>query len=123
MANSQSPFEDLFINVSLNIRNDFKRHDKYLNFALLLSIVPLPFIGFISLIISLVGFYLNNKHKFAIDEKSRLVTIFILSIINITLTLMFTFSIYSLFFNLFYEIIFDIKLFFNDLLNTRNTFI
>ena len=123
MANSQSPFEDLFINVSLNIRNDFKRHDKYLNFALLLSIVPLPFIGFISLIISLVGFYLNNKHKFAIDEKSRLVTIFILSIINITLTLMFTFSIYSLFFNLFNEIIFDIKLFFNDLLNTRNTFI
>ena len=123
MANSQSPFEDLFINVSLNIRNDFKRHDKYLNFALLLSIVPLPFIGFISLIISLVGFYLNNKHKFAIDEKSRLVTIFILSIVNITLTLMFTFSIYSLFFNLFYEIIFDIKLFFNDLLNTRNTFI
>jgi len=123
MANSQSPFEDLFINVSLNIRNDFKRHDRYLNFALLLAIVPLPFIGFISLIISLVGFYLNNKHKFAIDEKSRLVTIFILSIINITLTLMFTFSIYSLFFNLFYEIIFDIKLFFNDLLNTRNTFI
>jgi len=123
MANSQSPFEDLFINVSLNIRNDFKRHDRYLNFALLLAIVPLPFIGFISLIISLVGFYLNNKHKFAIDEKSRLVTIFILSIINITLTLMFTFSIYSLFFNLFNEIIFDIKLFFNDLLNTRNTFI
>tara|TARA_B100000989_G_C19493738_1_gene451004 strand:- start:587 stop:958 length:372 start_codon:yes stop_codon:yes gene_type:complete len=123
MANSQSPFEDLFINVSLNIRNDFKRHDRYLNFALLLAIVPLPFIGFISLIISLVGFYLNNKHKFAIDEKSRLVTIFILSIVNITLTLMFTFSIYSLFFNLFNEIIFDIKLFFNDLLNTRNTFI
>ena len=123
MANSRSPFEDLFIDVALNIRNDFKRHDKYLNFALLLAFVPLPFIGFISLIISLVGFYLNIKNKFAIDEKSRLVSIFVLSIVNITLTLMFTFSIYSLFFNLFYEIIFDIKLFFNDLLNTRNTFI
>ena len=123
MANSRSPFEDLFIDVALNIRNDFKRHDKYLNFALLLAFVPLPFIGFISLIISLVGFYLNIKNKFAIDEKSRLVSIFVLSIVNITLTLMFTFSIYSLFFNLLNEIIFDIKLFFNDLLNTRNTFI
>tara|TARA_E500000178_G_C16925051_1_gene709033 strand:+ start:337 stop:708 length:372 start_codon:yes stop_codon:yes gene_type:complete len=123
MANSRSPFEDLFIDVALNIRNDFKRHDKYLNFALLLAFVPLPFIGFISLIISLVGFYLNIKNKFAIDEKSRLVSIFVLSIVNITLTLMFTFSIYSLFFNSLYEIIFDIKLFFNDLLNTRNTFI
>jgi hypothetical protein len=123
MTNSRSPFEDLFIDITINVRNNFERHDKYLNFALLLAFVPLPFIGFIALIISLVGFYLNYKNKFAIDEKSRLITICILSIVNISFTLMFAYSAYSFIYDLLYEIIFNIKLLFNDLLNTRNAFI
>jgi lysylphosphatidylglycerol synthetase-like protein (DUF2156 family) len=123
MANSQSPFEDLFIDITHNIRNNFKRHDKYLNFALLLAFVPLPFIGFIALTISLIGFYLNHKNRFTIDETSRLVAIFILSMVNISLTLIFALNIYSIAFDLFFEVVFAANQFFYGLFNTVNTYI
>lgn len=119
----QSPFEDLFIDITHNIRNNFKRHDKYLNFALLLAFVPLPFVGFIALTFSLIGFYLNHKNRFAIDETSRLVTIFILSTVNISLTLIFALNVYSIAFELFFEVLFAVNQFFNGLFTTRNIYI
>jgi hypothetical protein len=123
MANGNSPFEDLFFDTIDSIKNNFKNHDKYLNFALLLAIAPFPFIGIIALLISLLGFYLNRRNKFAIDETSRLVTIFLISILNISLTLIFAFNVYSFVFNLFYEIMFNIKIFFYNLFFSRDIFI
>lgn len=123
MANGNSPFEDLFFDTIVSIKDNFKSHDKYLNFALLLAIAPFPFIGIIALLISLLGFYLNRRNKFAIDETSRLVTIFLISILNISLTLIFAFNVYSFVFNLFYEIMFNIKIFFYNIFFSRDIFI
>ena len=86
MANNKSPFEDFFVDILFNIKDNFRKHDKYLNVALVLAITPLPFLGIIALIISLLGFYLNSKNKFEIDEKSRLLTIAILASLNIAFT-------------------------------------
>lgn len=123
MANSSSPFENLFYDIVADIKNSFKKHDKYLNFALLLALAPFPFIGFIALLISLLGFYLNHKNKFAIDETKRLVTIFLISILNISLTLIFALNAYSFFINIIYEIISSINMFFYNIFNTRDIFI
>lgn len=123
MANSSSPFEEFFVNIFYDIKNNFRRHDKYLNIALLLAIAPFPFLGFIALLISLLGFYLNYKSKFEIDERSRLIAIFLISIVNISLSLTFAYSIYSFVFSSIHEIIFNIKSFFFSFLSTKETFI
>ena len=113
MANSSSPFEEFFVNIFYDIKNNFRRHDKYLNIALLLAIAPFPFLGF----------YLNYKSKFEIDERSRLIAIFLISIVNISLSLTFAYSIYSFVFSSIHEIIFNIKSFFFSFLSTKETFI
>ena len=123
MKHANSPFEDLFNDILYNIRNNFKRHDKYLNIGLLLALTPLPFVGFIALIISLLGFYLNYKNKFVYDETSRLVAIFLISIVNISLTFVFAYNFYNLVFSVFYEIISNIKLFFINIFYTKDIFI
>jgi len=123
MANNNSPFEDFFVNIFYNIKNNFRRHDKYLNIGLLLAIAPFPFLGFIALLISLLGFYLNYNNKFVIDETSRLIAIFLISLVNISLSLMFAFNVYSFVFGSFYEIMFNIKSFFFNFLSPRDAFI
>ena len=103
--NNSSPFEDLFKNFFVNIRDSFRYHDKYLNLALLLSIIPFPFVGFISLIIAILGLYLNYLKKFEIDETRRLILIILISILNITISLTFAYNAYSVVNSFFYEII------------------
>lgn len=126
MANNKSPFEDFFVDILFNIKNNFRKHDKYLNVALVLAITPLPFLGIIALIISLLGFYLNSKNKFEIDEKSRLLTIAILASLNIAFTLAVasnTFNLYNYVFEYFYGIIISINSYFFTLFNLSPNFI
>ena len=126
MANNKSPFEDFFVDILFNIKDNFRKHDKYLNVALVLAITPLPFLGIIALIISLLGFYLNSKNKFEIDEKSRLLTIAILASLNIAFTLAVasnTFNLYNYVFEYFYGIIVSINSYFFTLFNLSPNFI
>ena len=112
MANNKSPFEDFFVDLLFNIRNSFNKHDKYLNVALILAITPLPFFGSIAILIASLGFYLNSKNKFAIDEKPRLYVITVLGVINTIITLAVAFNVYNYVFEYFYGIMLSVNSYF-----------
>jgi hypothetical protein len=95
MDKNSSPFDDIFSNFLFNIKNSFRSHDRYLNIGLLLSFVPLPFVGFVALSIALIGIYFNYRGKFQIDESRRLILILIVSILNISLSMIFAVNAYS----------------------------
>ena len=92
---SDSPFKESTDNFRSSISNFFTRHDNYLNVAFFACFVPLLLIGFFACIISLIGFIFHSQGRFKIDESSYLLSIFVLSVINIIMTslIYFVFSL------------------------------
>ena len=92
---SDSPFKESADNFRSAFRNFFIRHANYLNIAFFACFVPLPLIGFFAFIISLIGFIFHSQGRFKIDESRYLLSIFVLSVINIITTslIYFVFSL------------------------------
>lgn len=122
--NNNSPFSEFFGNIGSNTRRFFYKHDPYLNFAFVLSLLPIPFAAVVAILIAGVGvfFQLNNKFK-SMDESRYLIAIFSLSILNIIFVYWlysFATKTYFAFISDFYLSIFD---FLKNLFTVTNPYI
>ena len=118
-----SPFEILFSNLFLNIKNFFWLHDRYLTLGLILALMPLPFSGFIALVIGLFGLIFQIQKKFIQNEFLYIALILTLSLLNIFFTSIFFVFIYTEFFNYLGSIRDFILNYLNSLLGRSNQFI
>jgi len=118
MSNN-SPFSDFFGNLGSNTRAFFSKHDPYLNFAFILSILPIPFTGIISLIIVIIGviFLAQNKFK-SVDESKYLLAIFFMSILN----MIFVYWFYSFAAKTYLSFIFEFYFSFIDFIKNFFTY-
>ena len=118
-----SPFEIFFNNLFLSIKTFFQLHDRYLTFGLILALMPLPFSGFIALLIALFGVIFQIQQKFILNESLYIALILILSSLNIFFTSIFFIFVYTEFFNYIDSFKDFILSYFNSLLGRANQFI
>jgi len=93
-----SPFDAFFNNISRSIRGFFRMHDRYLSIGFILAFLPLPFSGFIALVIALFGIAFQMQGKFTQHESFYIASILILSLMNIFVTSILFVFIYTEFF-------------------------
>ena len=115
--NNNSPFSEFFGNLGTNSRRFFSKHDPYLNFAFVLSILPIPFAAVIAILIAGVGVFFQLNNKFRMDESRYLITIFSLSVLNI----IFVYWLYSVATKTYFEFISDFYLSIFDFLKNLFT--
>ena len=118
-----SPFEIFFNNLFLSIKTFFQLHDRYLTFGLILALMPLPFSGFIALLIALFGAIFQIQQKFILNESLYIALILILSSLNIFFTSIFFIFVYTEFFNYIDSFKDFILSYLNSLLGRANPFI
>ena len=118
-----SPFEIFFNNLFLSIKTFFQLHDRYLTFGLILALMPLPFSGFIALLIALfgaIGFLITGSY---LKTNLYIALILILSSLNIFFTSIFFIFVYTEFFNYVDSVKDFILSYLNSLLGRANQFI
>ena len=88
----RSPFEHSVSGVSKQVGNFFRKHDAYLNVALLLCFVPIPLAGILAFIIGIIGAGYQTKNLFPTNERLYIAVILFLAVAN---TILFTYLYYS----------------------------
>ncbi|MDI9347590.1 MAG: hypothetical protein QM538_03720 [Methylacidiphilales bacterium] len=88
----RSPFEHSVSGISKQVGSFFRKHDAYLNIALLLCFVPIPLAGLLAFIIGVVGALYQAQNLFPTNERLYISVILFLAIVN---TILFTYLYYS----------------------------